>query len=202
MLGGNEYTAQLVNLLGNFVGGYAASKAVKNFSLNGKTVPKVEIVEFEKEFQSKYADIDEYEYNSLTNPGPLSELKSMPNRNFYGGRYNKIEFLEDTILYRGGNKNNPLGQWFTKNAPASRAQVRIDTAVKDIWLNSDGSYSGQSAIDKVYKILIPKGTIGFEGPVGNQGGIYQGGLSKQQIFIDSPWKIEGVKVLDSWIITH
>ena len=31
-----------MNLLGNFVGGYAASKAVKNFSLNGKTVPKVE----------------------------------------------------------------------------------------------------------------------------------------------------------------
>ena len=202
VLGGNEDTAQLMNLLGNFVGGYKFSKVAKNFSLNGKTVPKVEIVEFEKEFQSKYADIDEYEYNSLTNPGPLSELKSMPNRNFYGGRYNKIEFLEDTILYRGGNNNNPLGQWFTKNAPASRAQVRIDTAVKDIWLNSDGSYSGQSAIDKVYKILIPKGTIGFEGPVGNQGGIYQGGLSKQQIFIDSPWKIEGVKVLDSWIITH
>ena len=42
LLGGNEETAQLMNLLGNFVGGYAASKAVKNFSLNGKTVPKVE----------------------------------------------------------------------------------------------------------------------------------------------------------------
>ena len=38
----NEETAQLMNLLGNFVGGYAASKAVKNFSLNGKTVPKVD----------------------------------------------------------------------------------------------------------------------------------------------------------------
>ncbi|MGY3708572.1 EndoU domain-containing protein [Granulicatella adiacens] len=42
LLGGNEDTAQLMNLLGNFVGGYAVSKAVKNFSLNGKTVPKVE----------------------------------------------------------------------------------------------------------------------------------------------------------------
>ena len=29
-----------MNLLGNFVGGYAVSKAAKNFSLNGKTVPK------------------------------------------------------------------------------------------------------------------------------------------------------------------
>ena len=202
LLGGSEETAQMMNLFGNLVGAYSASKAVENFSLNGKTVPKVEIAEFEKEIQSKYVDIDGYEYNSLTNPGPLSELESMPIKTFYGGRYNKIEFLEDTILYRGGNNKNPLGQWFTKDAPVSRAQVRIDTAVKDIWLETDGSYSGQSTIDKVYKILIPKGTIGFEGPVGNQGGIYQGGLSKQQIFIETPWEIEGVKVLDSWIITH
>ena len=42
LLGGNEETAQLMNLLGNFVGGYYASKAVESFSLNGKTVPKVD----------------------------------------------------------------------------------------------------------------------------------------------------------------
>ena len=42
LLGGNEETAQLMNLLGIFVGGYSAAKAVENFSLNGKTVPKVE----------------------------------------------------------------------------------------------------------------------------------------------------------------
>ena len=42
LLGGNEETAQLMNLIGNFIGGYSAAKAVKNFSLNGKTVPKVE----------------------------------------------------------------------------------------------------------------------------------------------------------------
>ena len=42
LLGGNEDTAQLMNLLGNLIGGYYAAKAVENFSLNGKTVPKVE----------------------------------------------------------------------------------------------------------------------------------------------------------------
>ena len=42
LLGGNEETAQLMNLLGNFVGGYKFSKVAKNFSLNGKTVPKVD----------------------------------------------------------------------------------------------------------------------------------------------------------------
>ena len=41
LLGGSEETAQLMNLLGIFVGGYSAAKAVENFSLNGKTVPKV-----------------------------------------------------------------------------------------------------------------------------------------------------------------
>ena len=41
LLGGNEETAQLMNLLGTFIGGYSAAKAVENFSLNGKTVPKV-----------------------------------------------------------------------------------------------------------------------------------------------------------------
>ena len=34
LLGGNEETAQLMNLIGNFIGGYSAAKAVENFSLN------------------------------------------------------------------------------------------------------------------------------------------------------------------------
>ena len=42
LLGGSEETAQLMNLFGNLVGSYSASRAVENFSLNGKTVPKVE----------------------------------------------------------------------------------------------------------------------------------------------------------------
>lgn len=152
--------------------------------------------------QPKYLDINSYEFNSFTNPGPLSEFYSTPNRNFYGGRYNKTVLSEDTIFYRAGNVDNPLGQWFTREAPHSRAQVRIDTAVKDIWTNPDGSYSGQSAIDKVYKIKFPKGTTIYDGPVSSQGGIYQGGLDKEQIFIDSPWKLDGVEVIDSWPIAH
>ena len=42
LLGGNEETAQLMNLLGNFVGGYKFSKIAENFSLNTIRVPKVE----------------------------------------------------------------------------------------------------------------------------------------------------------------
>ena len=40
LLGGNEETAQLMNLLGNFVGGYKFSKVAENFSLNTIRVPK------------------------------------------------------------------------------------------------------------------------------------------------------------------
>ena len=42
LLGGSEETAQLMNLLGNFVGGYKFSKIAENFSLNPIRVPKVE----------------------------------------------------------------------------------------------------------------------------------------------------------------
>ena len=42
LLGGNEETAQLMNLFGNLVGGYKFSKIAENFSLNTIRMPKVE----------------------------------------------------------------------------------------------------------------------------------------------------------------
>ena len=42
LLGGNEETAQLMNLFGNLVGGYKFYKIAENFSLNTIRVPKVE----------------------------------------------------------------------------------------------------------------------------------------------------------------
>ena len=44
---------------------------------------------------------------------------------------------------------------------------------------------------------IPAGTTIYRGPVASQGGIYQGGLEYEQIFIETPWKIEGVEVISS-----
>ena len=48
LLGGNEETAQLMNLLGNFVGGYAAYKATSKFSLN-KVKVDVEVPKYNRE---------------------------------------------------------------------------------------------------------------------------------------------------------
>ena len=33
----------------------------------------------------KYNDVNKYEYNATTNPGPLAESKNIPINNFYGG---------------------------------------------------------------------------------------------------------------------
>ena len=62
LLGGSEETAQLMNLLGNFVGGYAASKAASKFSLN-KVKNNVSEPNFAnyKEFLTK--KIDEFKTN-------------------------------------------------------------------------------------------------------------------------------------------
>lgn len=49
----------------------------------------------------------------------------------------------------------------------------------------------------MYTIRIPKGTVIYEGPVGYQGGIYLGGPSTNQVFVQTPWSVKGVQVLNS-----
>ncbi|MEC5425172.1 hypothetical protein QGM71_16930 [Virgibacillus sp. C22-A2] len=147
---------------------------------------------------SNYDDFYSYEYNSFNNPGALAEFRGQPNKNFYGGRYNMKVLTEPKIFYRAGDINSPLGQWFTETPPSSVAEVRIDTAVKEQWIDKNGVLSGTSRLNTVFKIEIPAGTTIYKGPVGNQGGIYQGGLDIIQIYIKEPWNIEeGVSVIGS-----
>ncbi|MBD8027874.1 hypothetical protein H9636_14575 [Ureibacillus sp. Re31] len=148
---------------------------------------------------SKYDDFYSYDYNSLNNPGPLAKFRGQPNKNFYGGRYNIEVLTKPKIFYRAGDINSPLGQWFTEKPPSSIAEVRIDTAVKEQWIDKNGVLTGTSRLNTVFKIEIPAGTTIYKGPVGSQGGIYQGGLDIIQIYIKEPWNIEeGVKVIGSW----
>ena len=162
-------------VLGSYYGNKTASR-LKN-SGQGK-----------KSIKPKYDDIYTYQYNGYDNPGPLNDIKGQPNRNFYGGRYDMEVLKEPKILYRAGDGKNPLGQWFTESPPNSVANVRIDTAVKPQWIDRNGSFTGASNIDRVYKIEIPAGTTIYSGPVGNQGSIYQGGMNTNQIFIKRPWE--------------
>ncbi|MGO5443539.1 hypothetical protein ACTQXY_08450 [Faecalimonas sp. LCP19S3_D12] len=136
-------------------------------------------------------DIAKYQYNLIENPGPLAELPNLPIKNFYGGRYNVEVLQEDRIMYRAGNAENPYGRWFRSEPPASVANVRIDTAVKILWIDpKTGMWESSSYIDYVYAIKVPKGTTVYTGPVGPQGGAYMGGYNVMQTYIDAPWSFE------------
>jgi RHS repeat-associated protein len=113
---------------------------------------------------------------------------------FLGGRYATITLQKDLIVYRAGTKSRPLGQFFSKTAPTSVIQARIDKAILPVWPGG-----AKSPIDTVFKVKIPKGTVVHIGKVGPQGGFYVGGT--QQVVVQKPWNIEGVEVLDSWAIS-
>lgn len=135
----------------------------------------------------------------VENPGPLASLPNNPAANFAGGKYNTITLEDDLVLYRAGQAGggrNALGQWFTREPAESVAQVRIDLAVKPQWKDANGALTGTSPVESVYQIKIPKGTTIYEGPVGSQGGIYLGGQDVMQIYVNQPWNIKGVQVLD------
>lgn len=131
-----------------------------------------------------------YDYNMIENPGPLAKIDGQPASNFYGGKYNIEVLTEDRIYYRAGQDGKPLGQWFTSEPAESVTKVRIDTAVKEQWIDQvTGEITGTSIIDTNYAIKIPKGTTVYTGPVGYQGGVYLGGEDIIQTFIHEPWKL-------------
>ena len=77
----------------------------------------------------KYNDVNKYEYNGTTNPGPLAESKNLPINNFYGGMYNNAS-NESGIFVRMGDETYPYGSWYTKVPNNSEVQARIDLAIK------------------------------------------------------------------------
>ncbi|OAB78727.1 RHS repeat domain-containing protein [Cochleicola gelatinilyticus] len=137
-----------------------------------------------------------YTHNSNIWIDPLglsecSKLSDEMSSTFLGGKYTSRVIEEDMILYRAGKKGIPLGQFFSKDAPKSVLQTRIDKAILPQW--PDGS---KSILDTGYKVKIPAGTTIHTGTVGPQGGIFLGGT--QQIVVEKPWLIEGIEILDSY----
>ena len=174
LLGGSEEDAQTANFIGNIVGGYAVASAASKFSLNKvSTNPR------------------EYSYNMIENPGPLLEINETAAKSFASGKYNVKILEEDTVFFRAGNSDSPLGQYYTRDIPESVIKVRIESAVKPQWIDRDtGVVKGTSELTDIYATKFPKGTVYYEGPTGSQGGVYIGG--KEQIFINKPWTIDGI----------
>ena len=194
---GDKNIANVANILGSTVVGSKLARSGRKIkkldeNYNIKTKNREKIIYGTE-------DIADYEYNMIENPGPLSDIVDNPAKNFYGGRYNVEILEEDAVFYRAGQAGKPLGQWFTSKPPESAIKVRIDTAVKPQWIDkTTGELTGVSIVNTGYAIKIPKGTKIYTGPIGTQGGNYCGGYDKVQIFIETPWKISGVEVLDSF----
>ena len=142
---------------------------------------------------SKYNDVNKYEYNATTNPGPLSIGDDPPINNFYGGMYNDAS-NESGIFVRMGDKIKPYGSWYTKVSKNSEAQARVDLAIKKWWVKPNGEIkirgfeTEKSILDTMYYIKFPEGIPKYKGPVGYQGGPFLGGLDQEQYFIPNSWK--------------
>ena len=142
---------------------------------------------------SKYNDVNKYEYNATTNPGPLAEGKDPPINNFYGGMYNDAS-NESGIFVRMGDKIKPYGSWYTKVSKNSEVEARVDLAIKKWWVKPDGEIkirgleADKSILDTMYYIEFPEGIPKYKGPVGYQGGPFLGGLDQEQYFIPDSWE--------------
>ena len=134
---------------------------------------------------SKYNDVNKYEYNATTNPGPLAESKNLPINNFYGGMYNNAS-NESGMFVRMRDETYPYGSWYTKVPKNSEVQARIDLAIKKWWVKSNAGIriteygADKSILDTVYYIEFPEGIPKYKGPVGYQGGPFLGGLNQEQ----------------------
>jgi hypothetical protein len=124
---------------------------------------------------------------SAVEPGPLANNLA---GTFAGGRYTTVTLKNDTILYRAGTADQPLGQFFSLEPTTSVLQTRIDKAVMPVWPGG-----GTSPLDTSFAVKIPAGTEVHIGEVGTQTGFYLGGT--QQVVVPKPWTIPGVQVINS-----
>ncbi|WP_261790598.1 MULTISPECIES: hypothetical protein [Fusobacterium] len=150
--------------------------------------------EIPEKIVSKYNDVNKYEYNATTNPGPLAIGEdNAPIKNFYGGMYNDAS-NESGIFVRMGDKINPYGSWYTKVSKNSEVEARIDLAIKKWWVKPNGEIkirgleADKSILDTMYYIEFPERIPKYKGPVGYQGGSFLGGLDQEQYFIPNSWK--------------
>ncbi|SFN87765.1 hemagglutinin repeat-containing protein [Sphingomonas sp. OK281] len=127
-------------------------------------------------------------YTGLVKVGKAGPLQSNLAETFSGGRYDVVTLTQDTILYRAGTADQPLGQFFSRAEAQGVLQTRIDSAVPPTWPNG-----ATSPLDTSFAVKIPAGTEVYVGKIGSQGSLYAGGAD--QIVVVKPWIVKGVEVV-------
>ena len=158
------------------------------------TEPEARLGELEQEpYVHKVQELPRHRLGEITGTYSAFELGPLDidvAKTFIGGRYTAVKLDSDKILRRAGEKDTPLGQYFSEEVPGGVLQTRIDKAVMPEWPNG-----GKSPIDSAFDIKIPAGTEIYIGEVASQGGLYMDGTP--QIVVIKPWMIEGVQVMGS-----
>lgn len=122
-----------------------------------------------------------FDYSPI-NPGPLDMKTASSFRNF---SYTEKVLSKDTTFYRVyGGKANKVGSYMTRTPQYGGMQSQMDLALNPSW-NNTATY--------VTKVIVPKGTIIYEGAAAPQ--IINGGAGQligggNQVFIpevDSSW---------------
>jgi hypothetical protein len=109
---------------------------------------------------------------------------------FRDAQFNVVQLDDDVVLYRAGQKNRTMGQFFARTPPSMRFDVRFGSAVRTEW----------SSLDTVYEVRVPRGAVLFDGYIAPQGNAHVG--LGQQIFVRRPWEIPGLeesaRVVKTW----
>lgn len=176
----------------------AGSLAITNLTRDGETLMSDELGQ---QFVQQNAQLErelmnpahEWDYTTLSG-GPLSDyslqqaaargipeaeaLRGSAANTFASGKYDA--YRGQLLLFKAGDKENQ-GSFFTLRPPASEAQARIDSAIKDEWLPPDGRVPEgvpvpRSDLQKAYVYVLenPDDPV-YLGPTSSQGGPYAGG---------------------------
>ena len=106
------------------------------------------------------------------NPANPGQLNDDIVSTFRGGSYTETVLTEDTVFYRVyGNKVTQVGSFMTRTSQNGGLQSQMDLALNPQWGNNATS---------VTKVIVPKGTVIYEGFAAPQGNLLGGG---SQVYI-------------------
>lgn len=110
----------------------------------------------------------ENSYNPA-NPGPLNQKTA---ETFTGGSYKEIVLTENTTFYRvHGGRAEKIGSYMSRTPQKGGLQSKMDLALKPEWGNTAA---------EVTTVMVPKGTVIYEGTAAPQGNFLGGG---NQVYI-------------------
>ena len=176
----------------------AGSLAITNLTRDGETLMTDELgQQFVQQNTQLERDLmnpgHEWNYTTLSG-GPLSDyslkqaaangiseqeaLRGSAANTFASGKYDA--YKGQLLLFKAGDKENQ-GSFFTLRPPASEAQARIESAIKDQWVPPDGQVPAGLPVQRsdlthgyVYVLENPDQPV-YVGPTSSQGGPYLGG---------------------------